>query len=161
MGKWDQTMISNKVYGFSSVTCHVILYGLMKKKEKGETFLTFLSTQLAKLPLCAFPSLASSLPSVPHSPLPFIFASHSSFYSLVHWLSFYLRVFSHALFLGSLLLFFFQLSLWKPQKLHATLIPSRMLLWWIVDQPTFSHVLNLFLTATIREKGHSLSFCGC
>lgn len=160
MGKWDQTIISIKVYGFFFVTCHVILYGLIKKKEKGETFLTFLSTQLAKLPLCFFPSLASSLPSVPHSPLPFMFASHSSFYSLVHWLSFYLRVFSHALFLGSFLLFS-QLGLWKPQNRHATLIPSRMLLWWIVDQPTFSNVLNLFLTATIGEKCHSLSFCGC
>lgn len=61
-------------------------------------------------------------------------------------------------------------SCFPAQSLKATkttcsstspLIPSRMFLLLIVDQHTFSHVLNLFLTATITENCPGLSFCGC
>lgn len=83
----DQTEISVQIYVFISVTCHSVLCGLIKEKEKGEKFLSFLSTQLASLPFVCL-SFLPSLQSVPHSPRPLMFASHSSFYSLVRWLSF-------------------------------------------------------------------------
>lgn len=54
-----------------------------------------------------------------------MFASHSSFYSLVHWLSFNYEYSLMHCFLGSFLLVF-QLGLWKPQRLHAPL----PLLWF-------------------------------
>lgn len=100
---------------------YFILWGLIKKNEKGEKFLYFLSTQLVKFPLWAFPSLPSS---GPRSAL--MFASHSSFYSLVHWLSFNYECSPMHLFFWEFFILVFQLGLRKPQKRHA----PQPLLWF-------------------------------
>lgn len=130
------------------------------EKERGRN--SFLSCQHSwpTYSLCGFPSPPpSSLFLILHYCLclPLI----SCFYSLVHWISLNYEYFP----MNS---FFWEFSSFRPAwplkaaettcSSTAPLIPSRMLLWLIVDQSTFSHVLNLFLSATITEKGLSLSF---
>ena len=89
-----------------------------------------------------------------------MFASHSSFYSLVHWLSFNYEYSPMCCVFGTFPLVY-QLGLWKPQRLTCSSDSQQDVA--LVDcwpASTFSRALNLFLTATITEKGRSLSFCG-
>lgn len=118
---WDQTVISIKVYGFHSVTFHSFLGGLIKIKEKGETFLSFLSPQLADL-LFVCPSFPPSLPPVCspffhcHLCLPLV-----HLFMLLYTGSHLITSILPCIVFGSFLLVF-QLGLWKPQKLHAPLL---------------------------------------
>lgn len=152
-------MIWGTISGFLFVTFLSVLYDLIRR-EKGE--IPFFPVNTVGHPSHCAPFLPS-LPSVCSSfSTAACFCLSFKLFFIILYIPFHLiESILPCTVLGTFLL----LKARNPQRLlsppAAPLIPSRMLLWLIVDQPSFSHVLNLFLTATITVKGFTLSFCGC
>lgn len=159
--KGVQTVTLGTISGFLFVIFLSVLYDLIRR-EKGE--IPFFPVNTVGHPSHCAPFLPS-LPSVCSS-----FSTAACFCLSFKLLFIMLYIPSHLIesilpctVFGTFLLLKFRIPqrLPTPPTPAAPLIPSRMLLSLIVDQPSFSHVLNLFLTATITVKGFSLSFCGC